>query len=217
MHHRAKDLSGQTLGYLTVVEYHGSDGRRSLWSLRCACGKIITLPAIEITKQQKKGVLASCGCMRRASIAAKKKTHGMSRHKAFAVWRSMLDRCRLPTHQAWRNYGGRGIRVCESWQGSFAAFWEDMGPTYREGLTLERRDNSAGYSPQNCVWATPIKQARNKRPNVVINTPWGRMTVAEAADRSGLNRTTLYYRVNNGVPEHRLFEAPDTSRKFTIW
>lgn len=175
------------------------------------------MQAVEIVKQQKRRVLASCGCMRRASIAARKTTHGMSGHKAFAVWRSMLDRCALPTHQAWHNYGGRGISVCKEWRGSFAAFWADMGPTYREGLTLERRDNSAGYSPENCVWATRKRQARNKRPNVLINTPWGRITVAEAADRSGLNRTTLYYRVNNGVPEHRLFEAPDTSRKFTIW
>ena len=217
MHHRARDLSGQTLGYLTVLSYQGSDGSRSLWSLRCVCGKEIILPAIEITKQQKRGVQASCGCMKRHTISTKRKTHGMSHHKAFAVWRSMIDRCTLPTHQAWKNYGGRGIKVCEEWRRSFSAFWADMGPTYKEGLTLERRDNSAGYSPQNCVWATYTRQARNRRANVLINTPWGQMTVAEAADRSGLNRTTLYYRVNAGVPDSRLFEAPDTSRKFTIW
>lgn len=217
MHHRAKDLSGQTLGYLTVVKYHGSNGRRSLWLLRCRCGAAVVLAATEIAKQQKRGIQTSCGCMRNKTISEKRTTHGMSRHKAFAVWRSMIDRCSLPTHQAWARYGGRGITVCDQWRKSFSAFWADMGSTYREGLTLERKDNAAGYSPENCVWATPLKQARNKRTNVHINTPWGRMTVAEAADRSGLNRTTLYYRVNNGVPEHRLFEVPDTSRKFTIW
>lgn len=217
MHHRAKDLSRQTLGYLTVVKYHGSDGRRSLWLLRCLCAKEIVLPASEITKQQKRGVQASCGCMKKTTIAARKRTHGMSRHKAFAIWRSMLDRCTLPTHQSWHNYGGRGVTVCEEWRRSFQNFWADMGPTYQEGLTLERKDNSAGYGPTNCVWATPLKQARNKRTNAIINTPWGLMTVAEAADRAGLSRSTLYYRVNNGVPDHRLFEAPDTSRKFTIW
>ena len=175
------------------------------------------LAATEIAKQQKRGIQASCGCMRNKTIAEKRTTHGMSRHKAFAVWRSMIDRCSLPTHQAWARYGGRGITVCDQWRKSFSAFWADMGPTYREGLTLERRDNSAGYSQQNCVWATRTRRARNKRTNVLINTPWGVMTVAEAADRSGLNRTTLYYRVNTGVPDHMLFEAPDTSRKFTTW
>jgi len=214
VHHRAKDLSGQTLGYLTAVSYQGSNGRRSLWSLHCVCGTTVTLAASEIVKQQKRGVRASCGCMRSKTIAEKLTSHGMSHHKAFAVWRSMLDRCTLPTHQAWKNYGARGIAVCDSWRRSFSDFWADMGPTYSEGLTLDRRDNNGSYTPENCRWVSSKKQARNRRNNSLIETPWGLITVAEAADRSGMSRSTLYYRVKAGVPDHRLFEAPDTSRKF---
>lgn len=217
MHHRARDLSGQTLGYLTVIKYAGSNGAKSLWELECVCGTRKIIPAIEITKMQKKGVTASCGCKKRETISRKRSTHGMSGHKVFAVWRSMLDRCTLPSHQAWERYGGRGIAVCPEWRASFAAFWADMGPTYREGLTLERKDNSQGYSPDNCVWATRVAQARNTRSNVLVSTPWGEMTAAEAADRAGLNRTTVYYRISRGVPDHRLLEPPCFGRKFTTW
>ena len=210
-------MTGQTLGYLTVLGYRGSDGTHTLWALACVCGKEVILRAGEIGKQRKRGVWSSCGCKKRETISARRTTHGMSKHPAFAVWRSMNDRCHLPSHQAWRNYGARGIAVCERWRTSFAAFWGDMGPTYQSGLTLEREDNSKGYEPGNCVWATYRRQMRNTRRNVLINTPWGLITVAEAAERSGIGRSTLYYRVSTGVPESRLFEAPDSGRKFTIW
>lgn len=199
------------------MSYQGARKGKSIWAFRCVCGREVMLAATEAAKQRKRGVMTSCGCKRRETISAKNTTHGMSHHKAFHVWRSMNDRCHLPTHQAWRNYGARGITVCARWRQSFNAFWEDMGPTYREGLTLERLDNSAGYTPENCTWRGRVAQARNKRTNVRVSTPWGMLTAAEAADRAGLNRSTVYYRLAAGVPEHRLLEAPDYGRKFLIW
>lgn len=217
MHHRARDLTGLRAGYLTALRYAGARKSKSIWDVECVCGRVIQVEAVEFSRWRKRGVRASCGCKRGESISASRSTHRMSRHKAYAVWRSMCDRCRLPTHQAWKNYGARGIQVCERWQASFQAFWADMGPTYAAGLTLERKDNSLGYTPENCAWATRRRQARNKRTNSLINTPWGRVTVAEAADRSGLNRSTLYYRVNAGVPDSMLFLPPDSSQRFTIF
>lgn len=171
----------------------------------------------EFRKQQRKGVIASCGCKRRESISRRKTSHGMSEHKAFAVWRSLIARCTNPKHRAWPNYGGRGVQVCERWLASFGNFWVDMGPTYREGLTIERLDNNAGYAPENCAWVTYSRQARNKRTNVMLKTPWGLLTVADAADRAGLNRSTVHYRVANGWPEHMLLVPPDSGRRmYTI-
>ncbi len=163
MHHRARDITGLRVGYLTAAHYLGSDGRKSLWLARCDCGASVTLPATELLKQANRGITASCGCQRRATISRKRTTHGMSHHPAFAVWRSMIDRCQLPTHHAWRNYGGRGIKVCDAWAQSFEAFWADMGATYQRGLTLDRIDNDRGYAPGNCRWTTYKVQANNRR------------------------------------------------------
>lgn len=217
MHHRAKDLTGLTVGYLTVTQYQGSDGKKSLWAAQCSCGRTVVLPGTELVKQEKRGIATSCGCMRRATIASKRTTHGMSKHPAFAVWRSMLDRCRLPSHAAWKNYGARGITVCARWQEAFANFWADMGPTYQCGLTLERENNSLGYSPENCVWRTFKAQANNTRRSHWLDTPAGRMTAMQAATHYGVGYTTLLYRLNAGWPMSRALSttsstaAPDSA------
>lgn len=201
MHHRARDLTGQTLGYLTAIRYIGSEnGRRSIWEVRCSCGVTKPMQASEFLKQQKRGIVASCGCMRLATMAARHTTHGMSRHPAFAVWRSMCGRCHLPTHQAYKNYGARGIAVCERWRESFGAFWADMGPTYQAGRCIERVENSQGYSPANCRWGTWRRQANNRRSNVLIETPLGKITISQAARRYGIGRSTLDWRIKNGWP-----------------
>ncbi len=210
VHHRAKDITGLRVGYLTAESYAGSDGKKSIWNTRCVCGKLIQMPATELQKQKNRGIRASCGCRKNESISASKRTHGMSRHPAYAVWRSMLDRCRLPTHQSWANYGGRGIQVCSRWQ-SFPAFWEDMGPTYREDAEIERKNNAEGYFPENCRWATRRRQANNRRPCVYLDTPFGRMTVSQAARRYKLGRSTLAHRLAAGWPPERLFDRPLTS------
>ena len=136
MHHRARDLTGEKLGYLTAIRYIGSDQKKSIWEVKCECGTLKPMQAQEFVKQQKKGIVASCGCMRRATIGRRNTTHGMSGHPAFAVWRSMNDRCHLASHQAYHNYGARGIAVCERWRESFENFWADMGPTYRTGVSI---------------------------------------------------------------------------------
>jgi len=204
MHHRAKDLTGLRSHSLTALKYLGSDGRKSIWTVHCDCGTEKAMTAVEFLKGREK----SCGCQRYARMH---RTHGMSRHPAYAVWRSMRDRCQLPTHQAWKNYGRRGITVCPEWDASFKAFWRDMGPTYQSGLTIERVDNNAGYSAANCIWATYKTQARNTRRSRRIATPWGEMTVTEASERSGIGVTTLLYRIDHDGNPYSIFSTPDTT------
>ncbi|MEY4910066.1 MAG: Hamiltonella virus [Pseudomonadota bacterium] len=128
-------------------------------------------------------------------------THGMSGHPAFWVWRSMRDRCRLPTHQAWANYGGRGIRVCSRWEESFENFWADMGPTYAQGLDLNRIDNNGGYSSENCDWINREGNCNNKRNNRILQTASGPMTAARAARKYGVGITTVLYRLEHGYTD----------------
>jgi hypothetical protein len=126
----------------------------------------------------------------------------------------MLARCSRPTHAAFKNYGGRGISVCPEWAESFEAFWADMGPTYKPGLTLDREDNDGNYTPTNCRWATHTTQARNRRRSRVVQTPWGEMSTAELSERTGLGMSTIYYRLARNVTPEQLVAEPDVSRRF---
>lgn len=201
------DLIGKRFGALAVISSAGSDGQHSLWSVKCDCGSV----TVKLGKELNRGKVESCGrsCeFFKAAIADGQRTHGMSRHPAFAVWRSMQDRCRLPAHQAWKNYGGRGISVCTEWD-CFENFWRDMGPSYVSGLTLDRRNNNGGYSKSNCRWVTYETQANNRRGNILILTPKGEMTVAQTSRIFGIGVTTLLYRIDRGWPVERLLDASD--------
>lgn len=208
VHHNSYDIAGKKYGMLTAVARHHTDGKKWSWVFRCDCGKEVIRVTSDVTKAHKKGMLQSCGCQRHKRAGDRLRTHGMSRHPAFAVWRSMLDRCRLPTHQAWENYGGRGITVCERWQESFQNFWDDMGATYQKGLCLDRRDNEKGYCPENCRWVTYRQSANNKRTSVYIHTSKGRMTVAQASREFGVGVTTILYRISAGWKEEELLITP---------
>lgn len=91
-----------------------------------------------------------------------KVTHGMTRSAEYRAWMSMLMRCYNPAFVSYKSHGARGIGVCDRWRHSFVNFLADMGPR-PEGMTLERRKNDEGYSPDNCEWATRLTQGRNTR------------------------------------------------------
>ena len=201
-HHRVRDITGFRRGALTVLRYAGSTGTKGIWAVQCDCGNVAYWDTRDIERNQ------SCGCKRSALISKASTKHGMSTHPAYWVWRSMVDRCTLPTHQSWHNYGARGITVCPQWVERFDNFWTDMGPTYATGLDLDRTDNNAGYSPGNCRWVTRATNANNRRTTVLIDTPAGRMSIAQAAQVAGIGVSTMHYRVQHEWPAETLFRDP---------
>jgi hypothetical protein len=98
----------------------------------------------------------------------------------------MNSRCNNPNEPAYKWYGGRGIKLSEPWR-SLQVFFNDMASSYRRGLQIERIDNNAGYSKENCVWATTFQQSRNKRNTKLLDTPAGPLIAKDAASHFGLS------------------------------
>lgn len=124
--------------------------------------------------------------------------HGYRRRNTsnpiYNSWRGMIDRCKNKSHVAWRRYGGRGIGVCSRWR-NFVNFLLDMGPSYRPGLTLDRKNGNRGYCKSNCRWATDTQQARNSRRTRQITFNGKTMCVTEWAESVGLTYNVLRQRI----------------------
>jgi hypothetical protein len=187
----AKDLTGQKFGCLTAIERVPSPARvttyqPTLWRFRCDCGLEVVKNAADVKKQIKKGGVVSAGPCGKKALSDLKTTHGMTKHPAYLAWRNAHHRCRQPNHQAYHNYGARGIKVLPEWE-TFEAFWADMGPTWQKGLTLERIDNNGNYGPRNCRWATRQEQIENTRRSLPVN-------MKALSRKLGIGHTTLIYR-----------------------
>lgn len=159
---RVIDLTGKKVGRLTVAEFHGRRGKKRIWRCECSCGGEARVSTDKLVK----GTTSSCGCLRVEYISALRLTHGHARAEHHTLvyyrWQGMIRRCIDPNHVGFKNYGGRGITVCERWRVSFQDFLSDMGmpPT---GYVLDRRDNNGNYEPSNCHWVTASESARNTR------------------------------------------------------
>lgn len=168
-----KDLSGQVFGRLTVLRRAPNQGRQTMFLCRCECtGAEVTVNANSLTR----GLTASCGCIRSEVMQVIKRTHGATvgreRSRTYRIWTNMWTRIRNPKTINYHRYGGRGLRVCERWR-SFENFLADLGEC-PSGHTIERVNNSLGYAPGNCIWATNLVQQANRCNNVrlELNGEW---------------------------------------------
>lgn len=201
---RLIDLTGQRFGRLVVVERveNSADGR-ARWLCRCDCGQSKTV----LGEHLKKGRAKSCGCAKSESSSKRFKKHGGRNSKLYRIWSNMKDRCNNPDCKVYSDYGGRGIKVCKEWIDDFSAFqkWA-LANGYKEGLTIDRKDNDKGYSPDNCRWTDRKIQGNNKRNCRYITYKGQRKTVAEWSDITGIPHDTLLYRLNHGWETERILK-----------
>jgi len=160
---KVSDLVGREFDRLVVTEYLGL-GKHSkhYWRCTCKCGGEIVLPTYRVTG--KTTSTKSCGCLRSEKLRVNRKdstTHGLYRHKLYAIHSGMKQRCHNPNSQRYKYYGFIGISICSEWEENFMSFYTwAMGNGYEEGLSIDRLDSTNGYYPENCQWVTISENSR---------------------------------------------------------
>lgn len=205
---KAESLIGRKFGKLEVLEHSHYKNGKHYWKCKCECGNIAN--KAKSSSDLKSGKVRSCGCLRDEMFSInRRKTHGKSKTRLFRIWSSMLQRCYYKNGNAYKDYGARGIEVCEEWRRDFEQFhsWA-IGNGYEPDLTIDRIDNNKGYSEDNCRWATYEEQNRNRRNNVIIEYEGESFFISDLATKLGLNKTTLSNRIKSGWEEKELAMVP---------
>lgn len=194
------DLTGQRIGRLKVIREYGHIKGRLNWVCECDCGNVVNVPSNHLIGKHTQ----SCGCLKKERVKTASYVHGQSKNRIHKEWRGILHRCKNPSASHYENYGGRGIDVCEEWKGEngFINFYNwSMQNGYSDDLTLDRKDNDKGYSPDNCRWVTHMENCHNR--GVRKDSTTGYAGVQERLLTSGklkyrVSITTNYKRLNLG-------------------
>ena len=192
MHKKTIDLTGQRFGRLLVAGMgERSANGRILWVCLCDCGNQKTITPAGL----RHGGTRSCGCLRAEASSARTKgvlvDGALRRNPMYHRWVSMKQRCQNPSSPFFKNYGGRGIVLCDAWEKSFSAFVGDVGEPPSSAHTLERIDNDGPYSPQNVRWALRSEQLRNQRRTILIEVDGVALAAKDWAAKLGISYQKL--------------------------
>lgn len=193
------DLTGEKFGRLTAL-YRVAKGKggQTRWYCKCDCGGESISPSYYLRTVQK-------GCKKCTQIG--RPTHGLSHLPEFSIWAQMKQRCDNPDCEAYKHYGGRGIRYSPNWI-NFEVFFKDMGPRPSKKHTLERNDNDGNYEISNCRWATRKEQARNFRHNVILEFQGQKKCISEWGEIYGLKHDTIASRLERGFSIEKALMTP---------
>lgn len=203
-------MPNQKFGRLTIIrevepKIYASGRKDRYVECICECGKICKVKFHTL----RRGRVRSCGCLKTEMTIKKFTKHGLSnRHPLYGVWKGMKERCLNPNHFAYKDYGGRGIVVCDHWLHDFGNFYTwCISNGWRKGLSIDRIDNNKGYSPDNCRFVDIFTQARNKRKNIPI-TYKGKTWHSAAQFCSDMNipYRRFYQRIKRGMSIEKAVE-----------
>lgn len=183
-----KNYAGRVFGRLTVLRFIPTDGRHATWLCKCECGNEKAVKVQSLVA----GMTVSCGCYNKDVLHSQAK-HGENRKGtrtgAYSSWANMMTRCEWGSHPSYEVYGAKGIRVCERWR-TFENFSFDMGERPK-GTSIDRIDNTKGYEPGNCRWATRIEQALNTSRTIVVEYKGKKVPVFLLCDELGISKKAL--------------------------
>ena len=159
---KTPNIVNQKFNYLTTISFCRYDSGHAIWKCKCDCGNIAYVQGDKLIN----GYAKSCGCYRTANTIKRSTKHGQATRKnmtqEYRSYHDMKKRCYSSKNIGYKNYGGRGIKVCDRWLESFENFYNDMGKCPK-GYSLDRINNDGNYEPSNCRWASNTTQGRNSR------------------------------------------------------
>ena len=193
-----KDLTGEKIGRLTVIKrVENNKANNAQWLCQCECGKEIITTTANLKRRHSK----SCGCLRKEHTSGINNNfykHGMYNTKLYQTWHNMKQRCFNKNSSHYKNYGGRGIKVCDEWL-EFMNFYNwAMSNEYSEGLTIDRIDVNGNYEPDNCRWVDNKTQCNNKRNNHLITYNGKTHTMMEWSRLLNIKYDVLRFRLKRG-------------------
>ncbi len=208
-----KDLTGQRFGRLTVLEFVPREGtKQSYWKCQCDCGNIKVIAGNSLSCRR----TLSCGCHRIEKITKVKRKYkdGTIDTRLYKIWKGFKQRCYNKNEPSYKNYGGRGISVCNEWKNDFKAFYDwAIENGYSDDLTIDRIDNNGNYEPSNCRWVNMLEQQRNKRNNVMVEYEGKKMCLSAAAKQAGVSVSSVESRYIKGERGKRLFRPAGVENK----
>jgi hypothetical protein len=198
---------GDRFGEWTVISKAGLRRGSMYWHCRCSCGNEGDRRATEL----RMGRATECGHIRAATHYLRGWKHGQYASPTYWSWVAMKARCSNPRLKHYKDYGGRGIVVCERWQ-KFENFVADMGQRPSLRHSIDRIDNDKGYDPSNCRWSTSVEQANNRRNTRWITHDGRTQTLGQWARECGVPYQTLQYRLNKGLAMEQISQKRNVRR-----
>ncbi len=197
------DITGQVFGEWKVLSRFGTS-KKVEWTCQCSCGSVKVVKGTDIRFGKSK----SCGCLAKKLTEERKKSSLSKLHSTtYNSWCGMKQRCLYTKHPQYKDYGGRGVKVCSQWLNDFEQFLKDLGPK-PDGMSLDRIDVNADYSPANCKWSTRSEQSNNTRRSIKVNYLGRLMTLKQVSELAGVNYWSLHWYFNaTGVIEEALEKA----------
>lgn len=209
------DISGKEFGKLTAIEPIGkSKHNEIIWKCKCVCGKQAEATGINL----RRGNTKSCGCLKNG-LLSKYEIKDISsencentvkeNERLYRIWIGVKTRCYNTNSANYKYYGAKGIIVCNEWLHDFQAFYDwAIANGYKDGLTLDRKDNSKGYSPENCKWSTMKEQAQNTSQTIKISCNGETKTISEWSDITGIPKNVIKQRIKKGWDIKKALESP---------
>jgi len=201
---RIHDLTGNKFGRLLVISKAPSKGKNSVWHCLCDCGKEVDVRADCLMS----GASQSCGCLCREKSGERVKQikphtiHGKSNTRLWAIWMGMKARCYNPNVEKFKNYGSRGIKICDGWLSDFKSFYDwAVENGYDDSLSIERINVDGDYCPDNCTWIPMSEQRLNKTNSHFVTINGETKILHEWLKITGVPPWVFYKRVNDGWPE----------------